>query len=389
MGVAHSCRDACDAKDAPPQIVVAEQIITDLEPQQPQHEKAIELPEADQVIRVTQEGCAHGTDSKIRRSFLLERKLYTDTEIMRGIPLKNTLRNFGRIWRRSPLDMTKNEKLHLWDAAFAVKEFDVFLSHTWHTKGIWKFLSLSLQITWIHILLWGLGAAIFCEFLFFVDVLPPLGNPRDVSFRGYEGMAPLSLWAVVGECTCVIPFLLAPWMPLANQRFAFLDVASIHQVDEDMKERGIYGLGCFLKASKELRILWSPPYLTRLWCIFELAAYRISNPAGKIVLKPLFLEASVLACWLGTHAAIILWLVMSVHLASGNSVLFLSFVPFIAVFHSLRKNFLMKRQLLNDIRILIWMQWNAAPTLTRTGHSPNNFYFRSDGSYCILRTTAW
>lgn len=70
MGVAHSCRDACDAKDAPPQ--------------QPQHEKAIELPEADQVIRVTQEGCAHGTDSKIRRSFLLERKLYTDTEIMRG-----------------------------------------------------------------------------------------------------------------------------------------------------------------------------------------------------------------------------------------------------------------------------------------------------------------
>ena len=157
----------------------------------------------------------------------------------------------------------------------------------------------------------GLGAAIFCEFLFFVDVLPPLGNPRDVSFRGYEGMAPLSLWAVVapqlavlflhdcclasspralqcillwsvvlgtgsltisllqspascqGECTCVIPFLLAPWMPLANQRFAFLDVASIHQVDEDMKERGIYGLGGFLKASKELRILWSPPYLTR------------------------------------------------------------------------------------------------------------------------------
>lgn len=52
-------------------------------------------------------------------------------------------------------------------------------------------------------------------------------------------------------------------MPLANQRFAFIDVASIHQVDEDMKERGIYGLGGFLKASKELRILWSPPYLSR------------------------------------------------------------------------------------------------------------------------------
>eukprot|EP00435_Cladocopium_sp_Y103_P069559 s352_g33.t1 len=346
MGVAHSCRDACDATDAPPQIVVAEQVITDLEPQ---HEKAIELPvEPDQVIPVTQE---YRTDSKIRRSLLLEKKLYTDTEIMRGMPLKNTLRNFGRMWRQSPLDMTEDERLHLWDAAFAVKEFDIFLSHTWHTRGVWKFLSLSLQLTWIHILLWGLGAAIFVEFLFFVDVLPPLGSPWEVNIQGYKGMAPFSLWAVVGECTCVLPFLLAPWIPLANQRFAFLDVASIHQVDEDMKERGIYGLGGFLKASKELRILWSPPYLSRLWCIFELAAYRMANPAGKIVLKPLFVEASVLACWLGMHVAMILWLVTMVYLASwGNLTFFLSLVPFIPVFHSLRKNFLMKRQLLNDIQ---------------------------------------
>lgn len=79
----------------------------------------------------------------------------------------------------------------------------------------------------------------------------------------------------------MIPFLLAPWMPLAKQRFAFVDVASIHQVDEDMKERGIYGLGGFLKASKELRILWSPPYLTRqlnfeYWISFERCASHLS-----------------------------------------------------------------------------------------------------------------
>lgn len=39
---------------------------------------------------------------------------------MAGIPLKNTLRDFGRMWRQSPLDMTEDERLHLWDAAFAV-----------------------------------------------------------------------------------------------------------------------------------------------------------------------------------------------------------------------------------------------------------------------------
>lgn len=30
-------------------------------------------------------------------------------------------------------------------------------------------------------------------------------------------------------------------------------------------ERGIYGLGGFLSVAKELRVLWSTPYLSRLW----------------------------------------------------------------------------------------------------------------------------
>ncbi|CAE7357592.1 unnamed protein product, partial [Symbiodinium pilosum] len=60
-----------------------------------------------------------------------------------------------------------------------------------------------------------------------------------------------------------------------------------------MMERGVYGLAGFLKASKELRILWSEPYLSRLWCVFEVAAYRTANPSGKITLAPLFVEAAV------------------------------------------------------------------------------------------------
>lgn len=41
-------------------------------------------------------------------------------------------------------------------------------------------------------------------------------------------------------------------------------VVSIHQTDAVLMERGIYGLGGFLKVAKELRVLWSPPYLSRL-----------------------------------------------------------------------------------------------------------------------------
>ena len=39
------------------------------------------------------------------------------------------------------------------------------------------------------------------------------------------------------------------------------DVACISQVDEDLKQRGVYGLGGSLSVAKELRILWGPSYL--------------------------------------------------------------------------------------------------------------------------------
>ena len=63
----------------------------------------------------------------------------------------------------SVLETLGNGNSAFFEAASAghskVQEFDVFLSHTWHTKGIWKFLSLSLQLTWIHILLCAPAAA--------------------------------------------------------------------------------------------------------------------------------------------------------------------------------------------------------------------------------------
>eukprot|EP00438_Fugacium_kawagutii_P008670 Skav220329 [mRNA] locus=scaffold6510:2947:6258:- [translate_table: standard] len=87
------------------------------------------------------------------------------------------------------------------------------------------------------------------------------------------------------------------------------DVTCIHQEDHALMERGVYGLGGFLARSKKLLILWSPPhlgqkratgcdrYLSRLWCVFEIAAYRAANPEGQIELAPLFVELTVLVLW--------------------------------------------------------------------------------------------
>ena len=47
----------------------------------------------------------------------------------------------------------------------------------------------------------------------------------------------------------------------------FVDVACIHQADYDLMRQGIQSIGGFLSVSRELRILWSPVYLSRLWCV--------------------------------------------------------------------------------------------------------------------------
>ena len=38
-------------------------------------------------------------------------------------------------------------------------------------------------------------------------------------------------------------------------------------------------------------------YLSRLWCVFEIAAYRAANPEGEIELAPIFVELTVLVPW--------------------------------------------------------------------------------------------
>ena len=38
----------------------------------------------------------------------------------------------------------------------------------------------------------------------------------------------------------------------------------VDQTDAELRERGIYGIGGWLSVSKELRILWSPPYFSPL-----------------------------------------------------------------------------------------------------------------------------
>ena len=88
--------------------------------------------------------------------------------------------------------------------------------------------------------------------------------------------------------------LLAPCLPeVFFTHVCFFDAASIYHADAPLKKRSFEALGGFISISKELRALWTPDFANRLWCIFEVAAFRKINPEGRIVIAPLSIEVFV------------------------------------------------------------------------------------------------
>ncbi len=60
----------------------------------------------------------------------------------------------------------------------------------------------------------------------------------------------------------------------------FLDKLCIHQADAALKQQAIDSLDIFLRFSRRLLVLWSPGYLNRLWCTYELATFVKLHPDG-------------------------------------------------------------------------------------------------------------
>ncbi|CAE7303069.1 unnamed protein product [Symbiodinium natans] len=270
--------------------------------------------------------------------------LALDHDLLRGISLKSSLHDFGRLWRKSPLELPDDTaRAALWKRSAKVERLDIFLSHTWHTPGSQKVRALLVQSgCYCFVLAWFLCAAL-CIVL---EVFAGRGlYQRDLSARlgGFFGS--------------ILGLLASPYLPqLCGSKMCFLDVVCIHQADPDLMKRGIYGLGGFLTASSELRILWSPPYLSRLWCVFELAAFRKANPSGRIVLKPLYLEVGLLYVILVNYMGVLIeegrvrfagdrawddWWI----LARAGATL-----PYVLLIHGLRRLCHEKHLLMEDLR---------------------------------------
>jgi len=277
-----------------------------------------------------------------------------DAEIARGISLRESLRQGGRLWLTCPAKLDEKSRAALWNRSRPVEHFDLFLSHTWMTAGKWKLLSLLLQSGSHKVLfVWVLGVGATAV----LTVLGVLPSPWTVHVHLLDChlSSAVGPWILLASALAtVFGLLAAPYFPNIRRRsdVCFMDVASIHQSDTDLMERGIYGIGGFLNISSELRVLWSAPYLSRLWCVFELAAFRTANPSGKITLSPLFVELIVVLILLMQYShSIFMWAHWAWrgddeyrHLSHMIGVL-----PCFFMMHLLRKAHLLKHELFSKL----------------------------------------
>ncbi|CAE6950541.1 unnamed protein product [Symbiodinium sp. CCMP2456] len=223
-------------------------------------------------------------------------QLALDDEIARAVPLADTLRALGYLWRLHPNKMSQDQLLKLWQHSKKASSFDAFVSHTWWTPGYQKFISLLLRFYWHYAVVAAVAASVVIMIMYRLDMLPmPLRFASQYTL--FPRVIPCGPWGTLfAFVVSLVALLCAPLLPCPSFDI-FYDVACIHQTDPVMRERGVYGIGGYMTVSKELRILWSVPYLSRLWCIFELAGYRRANPNGKIVFQPLMVERHFFVLW--------------------------------------------------------------------------------------------
>ena len=182
MGVFYStswCQEGADERQAPSEDVnardarhVTVHIVEPLDG----HGQAKESKESSTSLSTSLKDLR--TDSKARRSLLLKTAFSVEEDLMRGISLRESLRHAGRLWRVSPSELEEKDKAALKLFSAPVKGFDMFLSHTWHTRGRWKYLSLSFHYGWVHVLLGWFISMLILELLFFFDFLPALWSSK-------------------------------------------------------------------------------------------------------------------------------------------------------------------------------------------------------------------
>jgi len=150
--------------------------------------------------------------------------------------------------------------------SFQTREIDQFWSHSWRANTYLKVMVLLLY--------YNQAPAVFCSILGgavgmalrALHILPYFVKLESAVVSGTYFYAAWT--SIFGLCTFLAVLLF--WRP---KQKVFLDKVCIHQKDPLLKKEGVESIGAFLYYSQTMLVLWDPSYATRLWCVFEMAAF--------------------------------------------------------------------------------------------------------------------
>ena len=204
-------------------------------------------------------------------------KMEVEPEVLRATSPSNALRFLGKVLQR-------NSRGDLFHMSFETKKIDCFWSHSWHAKSWMKIMLLLVYYNGRAALVVGCAAACLGLTLFYVEILPTWLRGFQLESARYD----FGPWGLAFGCLASILVLLM-YTPRGSR--VFLDRICIHQSDEKLKLLGIMSIGGFLKHSESMLVLFDPSYPTRLWTIFEIAAFLRSHEdaADRLIVRPTFL----------------------------------------------------------------------------------------------------
>ncbi|CAE7526094.1 unnamed protein product [Symbiodinium sp. CCMP2592] len=188
----------------------------------------------------------------------------TDDSFIRAAPAWAVLSWFGQVLRSKKMDADD-----LYSMSSQVDSIDEFWSHSWRGVVLFKVWLLLMLKNGRAACLGGTLMAFLAAYLSYMDLLPGWYKEPRIQGPGYSGEFRLSPWSNLSGCASAV-LLLIFWQSSSK---VFLNRACIHQGNARLKAEGILNLGALLKKSRTLLVVWDPSYLSRLWCVFELAAF--------------------------------------------------------------------------------------------------------------------
>mmetsp|Transcript_18207 Transcript_18207/g.42610 ORF Transcript_18207/g.42610 Transcript_18207/m.42610 type:complete len:556 (-) Transcript_18207:18-1685(-) len=183
-------------------------------------------------------------------------------DILRAVPARSALFGFGQALRQ------KNRPVH--HLSHAVTAIDEFWSHSWHGRLWTQILTLLLINNRLPAFCAANLAALLGASLFAFEALPGGWYPD-------SDASPKSFWAVLlGTLTYTLVLLAWP-----ARQSVFIDAICIDREDHTRRSQGLISIGAFLKESASMVLLWDATYCSRLWCVFEMAAFMHSRKDGE------------------------------------------------------------------------------------------------------------